>query len=175
MKYNKILIVGGIGAGKTTLAKKISKKLKIRVWELDNVVWKKRDIHKQNKPPIRDKKVKAILKKSKWIVEGFHNHPWTYGFYKKADIIIILKVKPFISKLRIIKRYLKRKLYLENTKNVNKSLKLAIALIKGVEKRSKRHMKIQKQIAKRFNKNIIILGNNKEINNFLEEMKKWNT
>ena len=35
----KIYIIGAVGSGKTTLAKELSKKLNIKMYELDKVVW----------------------------------------------------------------------------------------------------------------------------------------
>ena len=78
MKYNKILIVGGIGSGKTTLAKKISKILKMKYYEIDNIAYKRRDVHEKYKPNERDKKLKSIVKRKKWILEGFYDRSWVH-------------------------------------------------------------------------------------------------
>ena len=171
MKYDKILIVGGIGSGKTTLANKLTKILKIRNYELDNIVYKRRDIHEKQKPQIRDKKIKLILKRKKWIIEGFHSRYWTYPIYKKTDIVIILNIKPSASKRRVIIRFLKRKLSFKNNKKVNKKFKTMLKLLKHIEKYPKKDLKIQKGISKKFKKKPLILNNNKEIKEFIKKLK----
>ena len=37
----KVYIIGAVGTGKTTLAKKMSEKLNIKMYQLDKVVWDK--------------------------------------------------------------------------------------------------------------------------------------
>lgn len=171
MIYKKILIVGGIGSGKTTLANKLSKKLKIKHYELDNIVYKRRDIHEKNKPQTRDKKLKSIIKRKKWIMEGFHDRYWTHSIYKKSDIVIILNIKLSTLKLRIIKRFLKRNISFKNNQKSNKKFKVMLKLLKYVEKNPEKNFKIQKEIAKRFDKKVLILNNKKGINNFLKNLK----
>ena len=176
MKYNKILITGGIGSGKTTLANKLSKIIKTKNYELDNIVYRRRDIHIKNSPMVRNKKLQLILKKRKWILEGFHNHPWTHPIYKKADLIIILEVKSFISKKRIITRYLKRKLSFEKNKDINqhinKNFKIMLKLLEGINKKHAKILREQKKIAKNFNGNVLVLNKKKEIKKFLEFLKE---
>jgi adenylate kinase family enzyme len=169
--YNKILIIGGIGSGKTTLANKLSKILKIKSYELDNIAYKRRDIHEKNKPSVRDKKVKSILKRKKWIVEGFYSRLWTYPFYRKADIVIILNMKTSISKQRLIRRFLKRKFSPKKQKDVNQSFKRMISLVKYIDEYPRKYFQMQKETAKEFNKNVIILKNKKGVNNFIKTLK----
>lgn len=166
MKYNKILIVGGIVSGKTTLANKLSKLLKIKNYELDNIAYKRRDIYEKQKPKIRDNKVKVILKKKKWIVEGFYSRYWAYPFYKKADIVVILNIKPSTAKKRIIIRFLKRKLLSKRKTN----LKRTTGLFKYINDYPKKCFKIQKETAEELNKNVLILNNKKEVNVFIKKL-----
>tara|TARA_Y100000310_G_scaffold75551_1_gene71903 strand:+ start:1768 stop:2280 length:513 start_codon:yes stop_codon:yes gene_type:complete len=170
MKYNKIFILGGIGSGKTTLANKLSKILKIKNFELDDIAYKKREAYEKQNPKARDKKLKVILKRKKWIIEGFYSRPWIHPIYKKADIIIILNIELSISKRRIIKRFLKRKLSFKKEKRFNEKLKSNLNLLKSTGEYPK-YFKIQKETAKRFNKNTLILKNNKEINDFIKNLK----
>ncbi len=171
MKYNKIFIVGGIGSGKTTLSNKLSKILNIKNYELDNIAYKRRDIHEKRNPKERDQKVKAILKKKNWIVEGFYSRPWIYPFYKEADTVLILNIKPSTSKKRVIKRFLKRKLTIKRTKKHNKQLKVMLYLLKSIDEYQKKYFKTQEKTAKKFNKNVLILKNKKEIKDFLKNLK----
>lgn len=171
MAYNKFLIVGAIGSGKTTLARKLSKILKIKNYELDNIAYKRRDIHEKQKPEIRDKKLKSVLKRKKWLLEGFYSRAWTYPIYKKAEIVIILNIKTSLSKKRVIKRYLKRKLSFKKDKKHNEKFKAMIKLLKYVEEYPTKYFKLQKQAAQKFNKNVLILNSKKEIDEFLKKLK----
>lgn len=171
MKYNKILIVGGIGSGKTTLAKKLSKILKIKNYELDDIAYIRRDIHEKQKPEIRDKKVKSILKKRKWIIEGFYSRAWTYPIYRKADIVLILNIKTSTSKNRLIRRFIKRKLSFKKKRNVNQKFKRMISLVKYIDEYPKKYFQMQKETAENFNKNVLILKNKKEIKEFVKKLK----
>lgn len=167
MKYNKIFIVGGIGSGKTTLANKLSNILHIKTYELDDIAYKKRETYEKYKPKERNKKVKVILEKKKWIIEGFYSRSWIYPIYRKADVVIILNIKPSISKKRVILRFLKRKFFSKR----KASLKKTIGLLKYVEEYPKKYFKIQKETAKKLSKRMIILKNNSEIREFLEKLK----
>lgn len=67
----KIDIIGSVASGKTTLAKRISKKYGIPYYEKDNIVWKRTlngDV-KRN-PEERDKYFYDIICENNWIVEG---------------------------------------------------------------------------------------------------------
>lgn len=169
-KFNKIFIVGGIGSGKTTLARKLSKKLNIKHYELDNIAYKKRETHEKQKPKIRNQKVKNILKRKKWIVEGFYSRYWTYSFHKKADIVLILNFKTSISKNRLIRRFIKRKLSFKKS-NRNRKFKRTLSLIKYIDEYPKKYFQMQKDVAERFNKNVLILKDKKQIKKFVGSLK----
>ena len=170
MAYKKILIVGGIGSGKTTLAKKLSKFLKIKTYELDDIAYKKRATYEKREPKLRDKKITSILKRKKWIIEGFYSRSWTHKIHKKADIIVILNVKTSVSKSRLIRRFIKRKLSFKKS-NRNRKFKRTLSLIRYINEYPTKYFKLQKQVAKKFNKNVLILNNKKEINEFLKKLR----
>ncbi len=172
MKYNKILVVGGIGSGKTTLAKKLSKILNIKHYELDNIAYKTRDIWVKSDYPERKKKLNRIFKRKTWILEGFYSTPWTHSVYKKADLVIILDVKKTKAKIRVFKRFLKRKLLMKKNKKINKSLKGMIKIIKHINlERYEKKIKRIKRVAKKHSKKYIILKDKKEIKEFIKKLK----
>ncbi len=172
MNYNKILIVGGIGSGKTTLANKITKILKIRNYEIDNIAYKTRDVWVKSDYPERKKKLNKIFKRKTWILEGFYSTPWTHPIYKKADLVIILEVKKTKAKIRVFKRFLKRKFLMKKNKKINKSLKGMIKIIKHIHlERYEKKIKRIKRVSKKHSKKYIILKNKKEIKEFIKKLK----
>ena len=116
---SKIHIIGGPGCGKSFLARKFSEKLDISTFDLDDIFWcnDKNTFGIEAKPEVRDKDLKSILKKKKWIIEGVYGG-WTKPSFKEAELIIILQPKTRVRQWRITERFLKRKLCL--TKNKKK-------------------------------------------------------
>ena len=105
---NRIYIIGTSGSGKTYFAKKLSQKLGIPFYDSDDVGF----IEKFSKSrPVQDRKklIDKISKKKKWIIDA-RVTSWAREPMKKADLIIWLRTSPFIRTLRILKRYLARKM-----------------------------------------------------------------
>ncbi|MCU9614749.1 DNA topology modulation protein FlaR [Caldibacillus lycopersici] len=112
----KIRIIGSVGSGKTTLAKKLSAKWKIPYYELDNVVWRREstgDIRRTEEE--RNQFLAGITNSNAWIIEGVHNEEWTNDTFEKADLIIFLDTPYYIRTYRIIKRFIKQKLRIEKS------------------------------------------------------------
>lgn len=122
MKIKKIHICGAYGSGKTTLAKELSKLLKIPYYSFDDI---KYIVKFTKKRPLSERKsiVKKITSKSKWITEG----AWSdYGesAFKKADLVIIVKTKPLKCVYQIIKRYI------HGDREIKNDIKTAIVIMK---------------------------------------------
>ena len=125
----KIHIIGGPGSGKTYVSKKLSELLKIECFDLDDLYWdhKANTYGKKESERIRDKKLKAILKKKSWIIEGVY-FEWLLSSFSDAGLIIVLTPNVLIREFRIIRRFVKRKLGLIKTKH--ESIKEFIKLLK---------------------------------------------
>ncbi len=168
MKLNKIFIIGIAGSGKTTLAKKISQILKIDSYDLDKIVFRKKDFERVS-DSVRNKRLNKILKNKKWIIEGSYKKDWVIPVVKRSDVIIFLDTSPLTSKKRLVLRFIKRKLK-KNTKP--ESLRDFVNLIKYSNKKVSRGRKdFSEYMAKKHKKGIIILKNKKEINKFLRKLK----
>jgi adenylate kinase family enzyme len=123
----KILIIGSVGSGKTTLAKKISNKLEIPYYEIDSIVYN--DIKKEKRlTQEQDNIIKNINKNNSWIIEGTLRKNLNY-LLDLSDKIIYLNTNYNIRKIRIIKRYIKQKLKLEKI-SYKSNLKLLIQMYK---------------------------------------------
>lgn len=113
---NKIHIIGSVGSGKTTLARKLSSQLHIPFYELDNVVWKRDpsgDIRRTEDE--REQYLNSIINSDAWIIEGVHNEEWVSNSFRHAELIIFLEIKYSIRTYWIIKRFILQKLGLEKS------------------------------------------------------------
>ena len=102
----KILIIGIVASGKTTLAKKLSKVLDIKHYEIDSVVHD--DVNKVKRSEKEQKKILSkINKENDWIIEGtlrghlFYLCDW-------ADKIIYLDIPINVRRRRIFTRFVKQ-------------------------------------------------------------------
>jgi shikimate kinase len=106
-KIKRIHIVGIYGSGKSMLAEKLAKMLKIKAYDLDEIKYKRKyDVIR----PVEErlKIVKKISNLKSWITEG----AWTsyaIDLYKKADLVILLEIPESTLYKRILLRHFKRK------------------------------------------------------------------
>lgn len=134
----RIYIIGPVGSGKTTLAKKLSKKLDINMYELDKVVWD--DLNgniKRNEMEI-NKLFYDIISNDSWIIEDVGRKIFIDGI-KKSDIVYYIDLKSITIYKRCVLRWLKQKLCIEHynykptLKNLFEMLKWAKNDIKNKE------------------------------------------
>lgn len=165
--HKRIYVLGRSGSGKTTFAKILSEKLGIKHYELDDLFFeskfdKKRDAEK------RDKLFQKLCNRNKWIIEGGYTS-WIEDGIKSSDVIILLEVPFHKVAYRIIRRFKDRqKAYNEKWLEVLTLLKYTI---KYKAKKNKKGYNKHMNLIKKHKKKLIVLGNNKEINKFLEGLR----
>ncbi|MDF2938725.1 MAG: topology modulation protein [Paenibacillaceae bacterium] len=109
----KILIIGIVASGKTTLAKQLSTFLEIPWYELDNIVRPNTASGRLKRTAAEQ--VQAIMdidRNASWIFEGTDRESYQC-LYQMADVIIFLDTPLWKRKTRILSRFLKQKLGLE--------------------------------------------------------------
>ncbi len=107
MKKNRIYITGPVGSGKTTLAKKISSKLNIKHYEMDDIYWSgSYDV--KRKASARNEMIRQVINKKQWILEGVYGREWIRPVLKNSDVIVFLDYPRIILLWRIISRTLRR-------------------------------------------------------------------
>ena len=142
----KIHIIGGPGSGKTFLAEKLSKELGIPHYDLDELQW---DNHAdtygvKRDPEERERLLRDLLKQNDWIIEGVY-YAWCQQCFVDADRIYLLRVPRYKYRYRIIRRFLRRKLGLEQGKK--ETLKSVSQLLKWADKyRTENLVEIQKRL-----------------------------
>lgn len=107
----KVLIIGIVASGKTTLAKRLSLESNIKYYEIDSIVHddtigRKRSFDRQQKI------IREINKYKDWIIEGTLRKNLD-NLLDYADIIVIIDIPLYIRYFRIVLRYIKQKLGIE--------------------------------------------------------------
>ena len=98
---NKINFIGPPGCGKTTLSNKISEELKIKLIELDHILFDDNCLVKKNKNEIFLKQLKSS---SKCIVDGTYFSLLSEERIDETDLFIMLKINFFKTIYRVLKR-----------------------------------------------------------------------
>jgi len=161
----KIYILGTSGSGKTFLANKLARELKIKPIDLDDIYWIKKYTKKRDKK-IMKKRLKKLTKRKSWIIEGVYGS-WIKEAIKKADLVIWLDPPFRILSWRIFMRYLKKR---------DSTLKDTLNLIKYAGKYKKEtysaSYKSHKALLKEHKINFISIKNKKQLNEFLKDFLK---
>ena len=127
MKSIKIRIIGSCGSGKSYLAKELSRKLNIPYYELDNIIWDRSQDNLRFPEEIRDAEFNRIISSELWIIEGVQ-HSWTADSFSNADVIYILSPNVFLRDYRIIRRFIRSRMGLEQW-NYKQSFKNLMKMI----------------------------------------------
>ncbi|MFJ1518396.1 AAA family ATPase [Acinetobacter sp. ABJ_C1_1] len=103
----KICIVGPSGAGKTTIAKKLAKELKIPAHAFDEIYW---DLNGtefvKNSEETISFDIKQITLQDSWIVEGAYDKR-LLPLLLECSLILKMDVPLYLRTIRLLQRYLK--------------------------------------------------------------------
>lgn len=174
----KIAIVGSSGAGKTTLAQKLSSTLNINAIYLDRLFWQ-RDWEKIP----QDERIvilQHIIQEKQWIIEGTYINNLNKLhqieaadtlIFEAADTIIFLDIHPFLCLLRIIRRSLayrghfRRRDMPEGCADTLNMRRILRVLFFPLQER----IKLEKNLRKFSNEKVIRFHSAKEVLAFLDQ------
>ena len=157
---DKIYVLGPQGSGKTLLAKKISKKLRIPSFSLDDIYYKKKYTVKRNESEKKKMLSKILGRRKKWVIEGVATS-FVAKAVRRADLVIWLDVDHRLLSFRVIKRQIFKR---ESLFRLRKLLS-EIKLYKNKKGKYKEHRGLLK-ISKKY----IVLRGKRDIREFLEEL-----
>lgn len=158
----KILIIGIVASGKTTLAKKLSKEYNIKHYEIDLIVHDDKNNYKRTNEE-QQNLIKKIDENDNWIIEGTLRKN-LLNLLQLADKIIYIDIPLSIRKRRILIRFIKQKLGIEKS-NYKPDLRMLKNMYKWTEDFEKNKKEFENTLLKS-GKNIITLKNKKEIKSF---------
>lgn len=142
----KILIVGTVGTGKTTLAKKLSKQYKIEYYEIDLIVHDDENNGRKRTIDEQSDIIKKINKNEDWIIEGVLRKNLEY-LLKLADKIIYLNIPKYKRNIRILTRFIKQNLKIEKA-NYKPDFKMLKNMYKWSKEDEERKEKFKKMLNK---------------------------
>lgn len=162
----RIYVIGPPGSGKTYLSGKISEKLNIDKFSLDDIFWVDVGAYSQKEDPkIRDRKFDNITNADSWVAEGAY-YKWIKKGLKRSDKIIILKGSVILRTYRVIRRSLMDRL---RGKRKESFYSLCKMLKWGIEYDFKILPKIL-NLTEEFKSKRVVLKSRKEINNYLTRL-----
>ncbi|MAG01778.1 hypothetical protein CMI42_00415 [Candidatus Pacearchaeota archaeon] len=162
----KIYILGPQGSGKTTFAKMISKKLRIPVFSLDDIYWKKKYTIKRNETQKKKSLDKILKGKKKWIIEGLSTS-FVDKAIRQAELVIWLDLNHKLLSYRVIKRQFKSMLVGSSSLS---GLRKLLGEIKDY-KEKKGMYKNHRDLLNFHKKKYIILSNKKDMKELLYSIK----
>lgn len=169
----RIFIVGSGGAGKSTLAKKLSAKFDIQSYELDSFFWEDNWVVSPQNEFLS--KVQNIVSQPDWIIDGNYRGPIFDSVYNSADTLIWLNLPKVVVAWRFIKRSLSMWTKGENFfgKNCPPSLYGSFKALGFVLATYDSRNKFLKQKVNEFEqkqKKVVVLNKQKAINEYIQKI-----
>ena len=113
----RIHIIGSTGSGKSYIANVLSRRLNLPVFDLDDLFWNRSasTYGVRTAGDMRDRKLAQIAASDAWIIEGVY-HQWVGPSFDRAELILMLVPSVWVHDVRVVRRFIKRKLGLVPSK-----------------------------------------------------------
>ena len=166
----RILLIGSMGSGKTTLAIKLSQLLAIPVVHLDKLYWK--DNWERVDRQEFDRSLKQELEKEKWIIDGNFIRTMPERL-KYCDTVIFLDYGKLLCTYGVLKRVFFNYGKSRFDMGGNCPERIDMKFIKDVWNfQRENHNKIMNYLGNIEGANIVILKNRKESNEYINGIEK---
>ncbi|SHH69749.1 Adenylate kinase [Clostridium collagenovorans DSM 3089] len=166
-EYNRIIIIGNNGSGKSFLAREIGAITGLPVTHLDAQFWgpnwekptKEQWITKQSE----------FISKEKWIIDGNHTETMELRV-KNAELIIFLDINRLVCLFSVLKRYGTKRA--DMPQNLEERFDLEFfKFLKGLWTFNKTRKEVINDLHKRYShKPFLVLRSRREINNLLKQL-----
>lgn len=163
----KILIIGNVGSGKTTLGNNLAKLYGIKLFSIDNIVYDDENKLKREELEQINLLNKINRENKEYIIEGVLHKNMDF-LLNLVDKVVIIDLDKKILKNRIRKRYIKQKIGISKDKYLVSKVHL-YDMYNWIEKYD--YDRINKLIIK-YSRKIVYLKTTKDINKYLKAVKK---
>lgn len=163
----KILIIGNVGSGKTTLGNNLAKLYGIKLFSIDNIVYDDENKLKREKLDQINLLNKINRENKEYIIEGVLRKNMDF-LLNLVDKVVIIDLNKKILKNRIRKRYIKQKIGISKDKYLVSKVNLG-EMYNWIEKYD--YERINKLIIK-YSRKIVYLKTTKDIKKYIKAVKK---
>ncbi|SDN00703.1 hypothetical protein SAMN05216191_12345 [Paenibacillus jilunlii] len=158
----RIRIIGGCGSGKSYTARELSKRYGVPYFETDNFVWDRSTPYCRNTPEVRDAQLAEIVAMDSWIIEGVH-YKWGSESFRQADFIVLIRPNRVTQDWRVVRRFVKTRLGLEQGNYKQTFRNLNEMLFKWNRKYVRADLPRIMELTEEYRHKRIIVKNNQEI------------
>lgn len=168
----RVIIIGNCGAGKSTLAAKLAKKLGLPLVHLDRLRfignWVERPREEFDEMLMRE------LEKQRWIIDGNYNRTIPLRM-RYCDTVVFLDFPRFLCLWRVIKRVTRYHGKTRPDMGDNCPERFDLEFMKYVWQFRKKHRKrYLEMLSKAKDKNVVILRNPRQAEDFLKKFETEN-
>lgn len=169
-KYQRIMIIGPGGAGKSTFSKQLAKILNYPIYHLDTIYWLPNWEHLEKNDFIE--KVNEIIMTPQWIIDGTYSGTLDQRL-EKADLVIFLDINRVKCLYSVTKRRIKHRNLIRSDITIGCKEKLDWNFLKWVWDFPKKNKPTMLQKVSEYpNVHLLVFKSRKEAYNFLNNLTK---